>query len=330
MGQLKYIYGRSGVCDLYFNVTDTYRHTTLAYFTFPQVFRSNVDIDFNITDEGDEVEINVNNKYKIHLNDWEIRFIFPFMPALKGFIGYGQISTNVWPEASPYDLYFYENLQETFSFNYGLGLILNTLNDSLNPTEGYDDMISVGYCTRKSTYTADGLFNYDVGYSIEGKLNNYYNINVTDKFIYQLNTLLHVRLTNLNITYYERYRFGGINTLRGFREHQFRGIKVLLLRNDFIYSINDNLKLKCFLDVGACFNDVNSSDDIVSLQDIFGYISTGGNSSGGPGGGIGYGIGLDLNTKIGLIKVDIAMGNTDSILNVFSSVKIHVGYKIVF
>ena len=68
----------------------------------------------------------------------------------------------------------------------------------------------------------------------------------------------------------------------------------------------------------------------MGLSDIFSYIGTGGTSSGGSGGGIGYGIGLDFDTKIGLINVSIAMGNTDSILDVLGSAKIHAGFEVNF
>lgn len=103
----------------------------------------------------------------------------------------------------------------------------------------------------------------------------------------------------------EYYRFGGANTLRGFRENQFLGTKVgwvnteyrvLLARHSFVYA---------FVDAGYYYRPADPSPGIAASE-AFQY---------------GYGVGLRFDSPLGNLGVSFALGKGDS----FAQGKVHFG-----
>jgi outer membrane protein assembly factor BamA len=103
----------------------------------------------------------------------------------------------------------------------------------------------------------------------------------------------------------EFHRFGGTNTLRGYRENQFAGTKVgwinteyrlLLARRSFVYA---------FTDVGYYFHP-GSSVSGTEAGEAFLY---------------GYGFGLRFDSPLGNLGVSFALGRGDS----FAQGKVHFG-----
>jgi outer membrane protein insertion porin family len=103
----------------------------------------------------------------------------------------------------------------------------------------------------------------------------------------------------------EMFRFGGTNSLRGYRENQFLGSRIawsnaeyrfLMARRSFIYG---------FIDTGYY---MRVADDVRGIPkiDAFKY---------------GYGIGVQLETGLGNLGVSFALGEGDS----FSNGKVHFG-----
>lgn len=100
-------------------------------------------------------------------------------------------------------------------------------------------------------------------------------------------------------------RFGGANTLRGYRENQFLGSRVawtaceyrlLLARRSYVYG---------FFDTGYYFRPGDAGQNTPSTE-AFHY---------------GYGLGLRFETPLGIMAVSFALGRGDS----FAQGKIHVG-----
>lgn len=103
----------------------------------------------------------------------------------------------------------------------------------------------------------------------------------------------------------DMFRFGGTNTMRGYRENQFLGSRVawtnteyrfLLARRSFVYG---------FMDTGYFFRP---ADDLRGMppSEAFRY---------------GYGIGVRLETPLGNVGVSVALGQGDT----FGTAKIHFG-----
>jgi outer membrane protein insertion porin family len=117
---------------------------------------------------------------------------------------------------------------------------------------------------------------------------------------------LHGRqVTSDGIEVSDHYRFGGTNTIRGYRENQFSGSRIawtnteyrfLLARRSFVYG---------FFDTGYYFLPDDPIRAVSSLQRVT----------------YGYGVGVRLETALGNMGVSFAFGRGDS----FGQGKIHIG-----
>ncbi len=103
----------------------------------------------------------------------------------------------------------------------------------------------------------------------------------------------------------EMFRFGGTNSLRGYRENQFLGTKVgwtnleyrlLLARHSFIAG---------FIDAGYYFRPADITSGAGAAQSFL----------------YGYGIGLRFDSPLGNLGVSFALGKGDS----FAQGKVHIG-----
>jgi outer membrane protein insertion porin family len=103
----------------------------------------------------------------------------------------------------------------------------------------------------------------------------------------------------------EMYRFGGMRTLRGYRENQFLGSRVAWSNTEYRFLLARRSFLYGFVDAGYY---LRPADEVRGLPrtDAFKY---------------GYGIGLQLETGLGNLGVSFALGQGDS----FSNGKIHFG-----
>lgn len=117
---------------------------------------------------------------------------------------------------------------------------------------------------------------------------------------------LHGReLRSGNIELADLYRFGGTNTMRGYRENQFIGSRVVWSNAEYRFALARRSFLFGFFDTGYYFHPVGAALGSISTQQ-FKY---------------GYGVGVRLETALGNIGVSFALGEGDS----FSQGKIHFG-----
>ncbi len=103
----------------------------------------------------------------------------------------------------------------------------------------------------------------------------------------------------------EMYRFGGTNTLRGYRENQFLGSQVIWSNAEYRFLLARRSFFFGFLDTGYY---LRPADDVrgIPKSEAFKY---------------GYGIGIRLDTALGNMGVSLALGEGDS----FREAKIHFG-----
>jgi len=103
----------------------------------------------------------------------------------------------------------------------------------------------------------------------------------------------------------ELIRFGGTNSLRGYRENQFLGSQVLWTNTEYRFLTGRRSFLYGFLDTGYYSRPADDSRGIPGTQ-AFKF---------------GYGFGVRLDTAIGILGVSFALGQGDT----FSTSKIHFG-----
>jgi len=108
-----------------------------------------------------------------------------------------------------------------------------------------------------------------------------------------------------NIDESEMYRFGGTNSLRGYRESQFLASRLVWLNNEYRFLLGRRTFFFGFFDVAYSFRP---ADEVHHIQQTEVLRS-------------GYGIGIRLDTALGNLGVSFALGQGDS----FSTGKVHIG-----
>ncbi|MBM4175370.1 MAG: hypothetical protein FJ213_04255 [Ignavibacteria bacterium] len=97
------------------------------------------------------------------------------------------------------------------------------------------------------------------------------------------------------------FRLGGTNTLRGYEENQFSGSRLLWMNNEYRVLLAEKNFVFVFLDVGYYYRNI-MNDNLSKVK-------------------FGYGLGVAVDSPLGILKVNYALGEGDSI----SKGKIHFG-----
>ena len=103
----------------------------------------------------------------------------------------------------------------------------------------------------------------------------------------------------------EMFRLGGTRSLRGYRESQFLGSRVVWTNAEYRFLLSRRSFVFGFLDTGYYYRPEDPVR-LISQNDAFKY---------------GYGLGVQLETGLGLVGVSFALGQGDS----FGNGKVHFG-----
>jgi outer membrane protein insertion porin family len=121
-----------------------------------------------------------------------------------------------------------------------------------------------------------------------------------------IGTALHAKdLRSDHIEDADLYQFGGTNTLRGYRENQFRGSSIAWSNLEYRFLMGRRTFVFGFLDTGYYFRPADELLGEASSQAFK----------------VGYGIGFRVDTSLGVLGVSYALGQGDT----FSTGKIHFG-----
>jgi outer membrane protein insertion porin family len=101
------------------------------------------------------------------------------------------------------------------------------------------------------------------------------------------------------------FRLGGTNSLRGYRENQFLGSRVLWSNLEYRLLLTRRTFAFIFYDTGY-YQRKEEPEKLIEKQEAF---------------NMGYGLGLNVETGIGVLAVSFALAKGDS----FSEGKIHFG-----
>jgi outer membrane protein insertion porin family len=93
------------------------------------------------------------------------------------------------------------------------------------------------------------------------------------------------------------FQFGGTNTLRGYRENQFLGNRIIWSNLEYRFLLSQSSYLFTFFDSGYYLINENESINIARKSD---YIN-------------GYGLGISLDTALGVMRVSYAFAEGTSI-----------------
>jgi len=101
------------------------------------------------------------------------------------------------------------------------------------------------------------------------------------------------------------FRLGGTNSLRGYREEQFLGSRILWTNLEYRLLLTRRTFSFLFFDTGYYLREADVERNILKSEDFL----------------YGYGLGLNIETSLGVLGVSFALGEGDS----FSDGKIHFG-----
>jgi len=134
---------------------------------------------------------------------------------------------------------------------------------------------------------------------LTGIINHIFNLNLYNSIFLQNHTSWissDTYLTN------ELFRFGGINSIRGFDENSIDASLFSVLNTEYRYQFNAGLYLHSIIDIAYFENE------LLQLKENL----------------YSFGLGLGMQTKAGLFKFNIANGNSESQDLSFNNTKIHI------
>lgn len=159
--------------------------------------------------------------------------------------------------------------------------------------------IKSNYGSRKTTSKNTNQVSFEIIASKLITLNqkNYFHIKNTNK-----------KLFSKDLIQNELYRFGGINTIRGFDENKIEANTFNTINIEYIHTLNNSISINTITDF-AYFENINldQKEKLISL-----------------------GLGIETKTKSGLLNLIIATGKTENTKLKFSNAKIHISLKTFF
>ncbi len=177
------------------------------------------------------------------------------------------------------------NINSTFSKKSSLSITLGT---GKRTTNGLVETIG----TNKQTF-----ININAMYNFYLNKKNCININYQNYFLKSDTYIIN-----------ELYRFGGMNSIRGFAENSLQANFMTAIISEYRYIISQDLYMHSILDYGY-FQDEHSNNK---------------------GNLIGLGLGLGVKTKNGLLKIVFANGSSERQNIKFYNTIVNLSYNVVF
>ena len=132
-----------------------------------------------------------------------------------------------------------------------------------------------------------------------------FNLNYRNSIYLKNSTQL---LNSENYLTNELFRFGGINSIRGFNENSIDASFYSVLNSEYRYQFNQDIYVHSIIDFAYFENQI-----IALKQKLY-----------------SFGVGIGLQTGTSIIKFSIANGNTENQNFNFSNTKIHIGISSKF
>ena len=132
-----------------------------------------------------------------------------------------------------------------------------------------------------------------------------FSLNSRNKIYTHLNSQILISDTYLNN---ELFRFGGVNSIRGFAENSLIASRFAVLQTEYRYLLDSNLFANTVIDLGNYENEIDNVNENI----------------------LGYGIGLGLKSKAGIFRLVVANAISDALNSSLSSSKIHISFRSFF
>ncbi|WP_181039994.1 BamA/TamA family outer membrane protein [Aureitalea marina] len=227
--------------------------------------------------------------------DQQARLTYQFDPKLIGSVGYkGYNSSNLRQDESlVQDVADYDAAFFTAGIRY-----IDNQDNILFPIKTLATIDSEW--GKRETDTLN-----DDQYKIAIYAHHIFNLNLRNS-IYLRNETRYIQSEDYLIN--ELYRFGGINSIRGFNENSIDAQFYSVLNTEYRYQFNSGLYAHSIIDLGYFENSpLNLKEKLYS-----------------------FGLGIGFSTQAGVFKLNIANGNSESQNFKFSNTKIHLSLSSRF
>lgn len=249
--------------------------------TLPYLFKSPIGIDLRLQIfKKDSTFTTVNQSAKLH---YQINSKHKVFVGVTATTSNNLLSSNNLQNISDYDSNFY-----TFAYQF----LKRQSNNLLFPVKS-NIYLETGFGNRKVTNTKEKQSQYTIdAFKI-------FNLNSKNSFYF--------RVSGSNLisdTYFENelFRFGGINSIRGFEENSLFASLFGVLNTEYRYQLNNNIFIHTITDFAYFENNITNNKEKL----------------------FGYGLGFGILTKAGLFKFNYANGKTENQPFKFSNSKIHL------
>ncbi len=200
----------------------------------------------------------------------------------------------------------FSNLANLNATNYGIGYVYQTLDYLPNPSNGF----------QLETDLSFGLRNSKINDTLPKVKSTTYKININLQKFLPITRRHVIRLALDFESYYaptiyenESYRFGGLNSLRGFNEQELMATTKMISTIEYRFLLDQNSHVFAFYNLGMYENNAKK------------YVKD------TP---YGFGLGVSFGTKIGMFSVSYALGKQFSNPILLRDGKIHFGYIAYF
>lgn len=188
------------------------------------------------------------------------------------------------------------NVNRSSSLLYGLGLIYDSRDHPVYTKSGillktdFNQVIKKEYLSleTKKFYQQKGNFLFSIHQSIFKNQLIYFSFNAKV-------------ISGGGISISDLFKFGGMNSIRGYEENQFSGSRIFWTNIEYRFLTSYTDFISAFFDYGYYFRDL-FNEKVSNFK-------------------YGYGVGASFQTTLGLLKINFALGQGDT----FSRGKIHFG-----
>lgn len=192
-----------------------------------------------------------------------------------------------------------QSILNSTSLNSGLKLTIDYRDDIYSPKNGV-------YFSSIYKYSSKNIDDKNLPVSVASGNLEYNNYELDFAFFYSFiqNQVfaLSVHAKEIIGDYYDAsdyFKFGGTNTLRGYRENQFLGNRIIWSNLEYRFLLSQSSYLFTFFDSGYYLINEVKLNNIARKSD---YIN-------------GYGLGISLDTALGIMRVSYAFAEGTSISN---------------
>ncbi|MBI3585922.1 MAG: BamA/TamA family outer membrane protein [Ignavibacteriales bacterium] len=212
-------------------------------------------------------------------------------------VGLSFTQANVFPSEG----LAFNYVRESHSLGIGISMLYDSRDNPITPTEGfrYRTEYYTGYkeianslVSSENGRNSTQRLTFDAEYFVSPLLRQVIAVSLFGR-----------EFRSANIEMSDLFRLGGAGTLRGYRESQFLGSRLVWSNVEYRFIVAPRSYAFGFIDAGYIVTPERSSAGLAGAEQTK----------------FGYGIGIRLDSALGLIGVSIAFGQGDT----FSTAKLH-------